>query len=246
MEEKKYEIVQIDETTWAIEDGIVRFFLLKGKNKAMFIDGGLDIDGIKDIAKDLVGADFPLELINTHGDGDHVYGNKEFEWFYMHEADYKFYKQQHGGTSRLEPVTDGQIIDLGERPLQVIHVPGHTKGSIAVLDINHRALYPGDSVYNGNVFMFGESRALDEYPASLMKLESMDDMFDVIYASHQALEYEPEQIGDMFDALERIFHGEVEPLVREFHNTLVDAYVTEAAVFLIDRERNYYGREFEE
>ena len=32
---EQYQIIQIDDSTWSIEDGFVRFFLLKGDEKAL-------------------------------------------------------------------------------------------------------------------------------------------------------------------------------------------------------------------
>ena len=46
--------------------------------------------------------------------------------------------------SRIIPVKEGDIIDLGARPLEIIDNPGHTPGSIAILDINNRVLIGGD------------------------------------------------------------------------------------------------------
>lgn len=55
---------------------------------------------------------------------------------------------------RLRPVTptraleDGTRIDLGDRRLQVLHLPGHTHGSIALLDLDTGALFSGDVIYD--------------------------------------------------------------------------------------------------
>ena len=46
-------------------------------------------------------------------------------------------------------MTQGDIIDLGDRPLKIIDIPGHTPGSIAILDVKNRVLISGDSV-DGN------------------------------------------------------------------------------------------------
>ena len=116
---EQYQIIQIDESTWSIEDGFVRFFLLKGDEKALLIDSGVDIDGVKELASGIMkeaGADgLLIELLNTHGDGDHCHGNKEFDWFYMHEADWNLYRRQFPGDIEIRPVKDGDIIDLGNR-----------------------------------------------------------------------------------------------------------------------------------
>ena len=41
------------------------------------------------------------------------------------------------------PVKEGDIIDLGDRPLEIIDNPGHTPGSIAILEVKNRVLIGG-------------------------------------------------------------------------------------------------------
>ena len=46
-------------------------------------------------------------------------------------------------------LADGDVLDLGDRCLRVIHLPGHSPGSIALLDIgSDRSLFSGDVVYD--------------------------------------------------------------------------------------------------
>ena len=59
------------------------------------------------------------------------------------------------------------MIDLGERTLRIIDIPGHTPGSIAILDEQYRVLISGDSVEDGNVFIFGKYRDLNLYIESM-------------------------------------------------------------------------------
>ncbi len=177
------EIIQINDNTWRFEDGFVRFFLLIGSNKAALIDSGVaSIDAISQ-AKTLT--DKEIILINTHGDGDHTSGTAAFDKIYMHEADYINcgLKEKYPETS-LVKVDDGDILELGDRPLRIIHIPGHTKGSIAILDKINRSLFAGDSVQKGHIFMFGNHRSPEEYAASLDLLVSIEAEYDCIYASH--------------------------------------------------------------
>ena len=46
------------------------------------------------------------------------------------------------------PAEAGDIIDLGDRQYEVLHLPGHTHGSIALLDRANRELFSGDVVYD--------------------------------------------------------------------------------------------------
>jgi glyoxylase-like metal-dependent hydrolase (beta-lactamase superfamily II) len=44
-------------------------------------------------------------------------------------------------------VEDGDRIDLGGRVIEVVHVPGHTAGSIALFDRETGAIFTGDAAY---------------------------------------------------------------------------------------------------
>jgi glyoxylase-like metal-dependent hydrolase (beta-lactamase superfamily II) len=66
---------------------------------------------------------------------------------------------------RLEPVTpsvlldEGDVLDLGERKLEVLHLPGHTPGEIGLWEDETGTLFAGDCVYESGVL-------LDELPES--------------------------------------------------------------------------------
>lgn len=75
------ETIKINENTYRIEDGHVRFYLFIGKEKAALIDTGMYVPDAKAIAEEIT--DLPLILINTHADPDHISGNGAFDRFYM-------------------------------------------------------------------------------------------------------------------------------------------------------------------
>ncbi|WP_033293025.1 MBL fold metallo-hydrolase [Amycolatopsis jejuensis] len=43
---------------------------------------------------------------------------------------------------------DGDVLDLGGRTLEVLHLPGHTPGSIALYDPKSKSLFSGDVIYD--------------------------------------------------------------------------------------------------
>lgn len=226
------EIVKMSEKSWRIEDQGVRFFLLAGEEKALLIDSGMQIHNAKEIAEDLVS--LPVELLNTHGDRDHVGSNDEFACFYMHPAEASNYYKTQGRTGSFVPVENGDILDLGNRKLEIIHLPGHTPGSIAVLDIDGRVLYGGDPVQDGMIFMFGIQREFHAYMQSLIKLKRYQERFDKIYPSHGTIPVRPELISELYEGASRILTGSVVGTDTEFHGIPLKVYDVGCAKFLCD------------
>ncbi|AST57089.1 beta-lactamase domain protein [Thermoanaerobacterium thermosaccharolyticum] len=90
-------------------------------------------------------------------------------------------------------VSDGYVFDIGERELEVVHIPGHTKGGIGLLDKRTKILLAGDSI-SPFVWMFlEESTSINNFIASLKRLKSTN--FDKIIASHM-LELLPKEFID--------------------------------------------------
>jgi len=66
-------------------------------------------------------------------------------------------------------VEDGEAIDLGDRSFEVLHVPGHTPGSVALWEPDHGILFTGDTLYEGTMGFDDASTAL----ASLRRLRDL-------------------------------------------------------------------------
>ena len=226
------EIIKINDNTWRIEDEHVRFFLLAGEKKALLIDSGMQVHNAKEIAESIVS--LPVELLNTHADMDHVGSNHEFESFYMNPAEASNYYNTQKKTGTIVPVTDGDIIDLGGRELEIITLPGHTPGSIAVLDKANRVLISGDPIQDGDIFMFGVQREMHAYLLSLEKLEKYKDRFDTIYPSHGTFPVKPELIAALHEGAEKIMNGTANGVEMEFHGTKIKRYDVGVAGFLCD------------
>lgn len=225
------DIIKINDNTWRIEDGGVRFFLLAGTEKALLIDSGMNTPNAKQIAEGI--AKLPIMLLNTHADPDHISGNVGFNSFYMHPDEEDNYRA-HGGSGALIPVKDNEIIDLGDRPLKIVFIPGHTPGSIAILDINSRVLISGDSVQDGNIFMFKERRNMPMYIESLKKLSKYTEEFDTIYPSHGSFPVSPGLIANLIKGAEQIINGMAEGKVVDMFGTPVMLYKFPYAGFLCD------------
>ena len=228
-----YEVIKINENSWRIEDSGVRFFLLTGTERALLIDSGMRIDNARDIAEELT--DLPISLVNTHADRDHICSNEQFEEFYMHPAEERIYRRS-GKAGKIIPVKEGDVIDLGERELRVIALPGHTLGSIALLDVNYRVLISGDPVQeHGRIFMFGDHRNMGDYIRSLEHLETYRDQFDEVWPSHADIPVSPDVIMKLHDGAQDILDGKLKGRATEMFGKSIVEYDLGFCTMLCDR-----------
>ena len=228
------EIIRIDSNTWRFEDGFVRFFLLEGEEKAVMIDSGVNSPDALEIAGTLT--DKPIILLNTHGDGDHLSGTGSFAEIHIHEQDYNGCQiSSKYPDTVLAAVNDGDVIDPGNRPLRAIHIPGHTRGSVAFLDIKGRVLFAGDSVQKGHIYMFGNHRNPDQYEKSLDKLIEISDEYDEIYASHAEFCLPKDYTEKVKEAWIQVRSGNVPfEMIELFGRTVVKSYTTKTCGFYLD------------
>lgn len=227
-----YEIVKRYENTWSIEEEGVRFFLLAGSKEALLIDSGMETKNAREIAETLT--DLPLKYIVTHADMDHIGSHQEFDTFYMHPAEAANYYGQ-GHKEAFEPVWENQIIDLGDRPVKIVHIPGHTEGSIGILDMKNRVLISGDPIQDGRIFMFGPHREIHAYVKGLEHLKDYVSEFDMIFPSHGTLPVPLDMIDTLIDEGQKIIAGDYTYTDTEFFGTPLKLVDVGAASFLLGK-----------
>jgi glyoxylase-like metal-dependent hydrolase (beta-lactamase superfamily II) len=79
-------------------------------------------------------------------------------------------------------VRSGDEIDLGDRRFTVVDLPGHTPGSIGLIDHGERALVSGDAVYDGALIDTLPESHVETYLATMEVLRRID--VDVVYPGH--------------------------------------------------------------
>ena len=224
------EIIRMNENSWRVEDNGVRFFLLTGTEKALLIDSGMNVKNAREIAEGLTA--LPVSLLNTHADRDHIGCNEQFESFYMHPAEEPIYRRS-GKAGVIIPVKEGDIIDLGNRELRIIDLPGHTPGSIAILDLEHRVLISGDPLQeHGKIFMFGDHRDMKKYISSLERLEKRKNEFDEIWPSHADIPISPDIIDKLRIGAQDVLDGKVQGRKTEVHGMSIVVYDLGFSAFL--------------
>ncbi len=140
-------------------------------------------------------------IINTHCHYDHAGGNRDFVQagsceVAIHESEAELLRKGDqiitlaGGLGRrLEPIeitrelNEDSQIKLGELTLEVLHTPGHTRGSISLYEPERKILFSGDTLFCNGVgrtdLPTGDGRALAN---SLRKLEKLE--LEQLYPGH--------------------------------------------------------------
>ena len=146
---------------------------MEGEDRACLIDAGAGVADMAAVANRLT--DKPITVLITHAHADHVGGAVWFREAYIHPLDtrsgydcmrahqrayflysHQYKRRSHGVPysaslqrnyrTKLLPLNEGDVIDLGGRTIETFFTPGHTHGSVSFRDSLTGALFTGDNV----------------------------------------------------------------------------------------------------
>jgi len=114
--------------------------------------------------------------------------------------------------SRHEPLPESGILDLGGRKIRILETPGHTAGSICLLDENTKRLFSGDTCCEEGVLLnFPESTGVTRYREGLLALRQLAEQGEIteIYPSHQTTPMPVSILSSYIAACDRLLSGDV-------------------------------------
>ena len=159
-------------------------FLIFGNDRALLLDTGAGKDN--QLATTLVWLmrqwlertgrrSMPLVVIHTHEHGDHRAGDAEIAALRIPELPVTIVPLELEATKHIIGITSWPAetghIDLGERILDVIPIPGHSKLSLALYDRRTSILFTGDTLYPGRLYVSD----LPAFEASIARLVRFTD-----------------------------------------------------------------------
>lgn len=103
---------------------------------------------------------------------------------------------------KFDVLQDGEIIDLGERKVRVIFLPGHTVGSVVFFDEQTGTLFSGDNISNSLWIQFEQSENVYRFAEYLREVQKLP--IQKIISSHKQTPWPPEIIQLELDAIAHI------------------------------------------
>ncbi|MDD2970856.1 MAG: MBL fold metallo-hydrolase [Lachnospiraceae bacterium] len=205
-------------------------YVILGEEKALIFDNGMGFGGLKSYVEKIT--DLPLVMVTSHGHPDHAGGNGEFDQVYMHSADRETFEEMCTVAYRLGDVekinadlVEGmraitvpyvgnftaidqmQTIDLGKRSLDIIHTPGHTRGSICLYDKLSRTLFAGDMLNEQTWMYLDYSTDIQTYYDSLRSIYVKNWDIQWIQTGHSNARICEKRLQDMIGCAQEILEG---------------------------------------
>ena len=160
------------------------YLLVDERHEAVVVDpsmgDGVVLDALREQGIKL------LEILNTHGHPDHIYGNARVKEatrarLAIHRLDeYRLGTARPPTTFDVPPCEADDLIDegplrfLADTRVEALHTPGHTEGSTCFYLPDQGALFSGDVLFQGNVGRVdlpgGDAAAME---ASLARVASL-------------------------------------------------------------------------
>ena len=166
-------------------------YLLLGTEKAMLVDTLQGIGDLKAVIDQLT--DLPVIVMNTHSHYDHVSSNHQFETIYGIQMPYtannaKGHKNADLRSSMTPEtiwknlpdtfsfdtyeskayeidkfVKDREIIDLGDREIEIAFIPGHSPDSVILVDKKNRMMMTGDTFYPAPIYVYSDTSSFQDF-----------------------------------------------------------------------------------
>lgn len=187
-----FDVTRIDPSTYAIREPHYWqqniMYVLKGEQRSILFDSGSGTRDIGFVADKVTKK--PMTVVASHLHYDHIGSHGSFKsvamidlpetrtatsdgWYSpsLLTSSWPFTK----GFAVTEWWKPGDVVDLGERPIEVVSIPGHTPNSIALVDRKRGYAFVGDFLYRGALlanfpgadvlaYLQSTQRLLSEYP----------------------------------------------------------------------------------
>lgn len=146
-------------------------------------------------------------------------------------------------------IEDGQIINLGDKPIKIFHTPGHSYGHVMYLDIKAGRLFTGDQLSKHNIWHFMSSDSQGPFNMtlkSLKKLYKEKDAIKELYPAHDDFPCGIELLENMIECFEKelpLNYMNDVPFYHSMGTGYQHIYKTVNLIYSDERLSEYLGKE---
>ncbi len=198
----------------ALGGDMVCMYVLVGRDKALVVDTETmtEQDGVKIVDRVKAITDKPLLVVNTHSHGDHTAANAQFGEVHASAVAVEELKAnaKRRGTEvgyTLKPLKNGDLLDLGDRQVEVIDIPAHSAGSIALFDRKAGYLFTGDEIDPGQVVGLNPDNIGRHYANMKMLYEKYYDKITHLVPAHNGAPVSKRYVKYFMDLDAKIIAG---------------------------------------
>ncbi len=139
-------------------------------------------------------SDFPDQLTTSLVDAGYEIPEMLLTAYPRDGFDPRSFKTRPAGPTRL--VEEGDIVDLGNRSFEVLHLPGHSPGSIGLWEASTGTLFSGNAIYDGPLLDQLPGSSIAEYVETMKRLQSLP--VTVVHAGHEK-SFGRERLNELVD-----------------------------------------------
>ncbi|CAL9658428.1 MBL fold metallo-hydrolase [Streptomyces sp. UNC401CLCol] len=145
----------LDGGTWDVDNNV---WIIGDDDEVLVIDPAHDAQAVQKAT----GGRRVTAIVATHGHNDHVNAAPALADLtgapvHLHPQDEVLWRMTHPDRPADRPLADGDVLEVAGTALTVIHTPGHAPGAVCLYAPALRALFSGDTLFQGGPGATGRS-----------------------------------------------------------------------------------------
>lgn len=233
-----FKVVEFGDGIARIEaTGSAYCYLIEGRKRALLVDTMTGLGNLRDFVCTLTR--LPVTVVCTHGHFDHIGGALDFgeawipagdadmiaeqevvdlKYWFEHKICLKLRRPVNFSRADFTPpgpmvwhaLREGSRFDLGRRIVTAVDVPGHSRGSMGLLDSKTGIFFSGDAGSRSTFLFLNCSTTTEEYLRGLLRFKRMREcQISEWFNAHNYTEMPASILDDLIGACRDALAGRI-------------------------------------